>query len=654
MTALRAVGEASLSAAVMILAVLVLRMQFQDRTPRRAFCLLWDIVLVRLLVPGKLPSPVSILRLLPDMGEKPAVTALAGQPVVTQVIGEGMLTQETWIFSVEDAVVSSGTACARPPLDWGVVLAAVWLAAALLLAGGFLWSHLRSRRIYAASLPCRDGFAADWMALHALRRPVQVRTSDQITAPLTYGVVYPVILLPSGMDWEDRESLACVLAHEHAHIRRCDALRKMFLAAVLCLHWFNPLVWVMYALCSRDIELACDEAVLRGGADRERYALALLGMEERRSGWSVSGSHFSQNALEARIRAIMKRKHVSAAALIAVLACMSVTTTVFACAAPEGKPEWEQTVTGTACAEVVEDYRVTAMTDGKTGNTLYSVDGGGTWMSEERYHAQYGEWGDGWEVQWWTYKDYKAWLEREKAELQEMIGGQAYTGSEGWFTVDQERVDETIALYEQILEEIGRGALYSRAILDRNGKVVTGVALASDGMLDAVVQSTDQPSSVRVDVFLPSQRDVLAAREQVLAGMTQEQVRALNKTVIAANYDWEYDYLYGNIFGRLEDPDSPAWTAFDQEADELTARMEELRGTVRDEDLRADLQYLIDEARLAQETHGMEHANNLYKMLHDLDYFLLRYGPTIDEGTDTWIQDKSTISKYYGMLSVYS
>lgn len=494
---LRAVGEASLSAGVMILAVLALRMWFQDRTPRRAFCLLWDIVLVRLLIPGALPSPVSIRRWLPGPAAETIVSRDA-QALEAVVRDFGIVPQGQWIpavYLVEDTAACIGTARVPAFPDWGTVLTMLWLGTALLLAGGFLWSHLRSRRIYAASLPCREGFVPDWLAEHPLRRPVQARVSDRITAPLTYGALYPVILLPAGMDWENRETLSCVLAHEHTHIRRFDALRKVFLAAALCLHWFNPLVWAMYVLSNRDVELACDEAVLRGGADRERYALALLELEERRGRWTPSGSHFSGHALEERIKAIMKRKHISITALAAVLVVMCVTTTVFASAAPEDgeDPFRNPPETGFVYDHLglVEDDGVSILSKGgENGEKLYSVDGGKSWMSEERYQAEYGGWGDDWQVEWWTYEDYKAWLEEEKVALQSIIGERAYTSSDGWFTWDQEKVDETIAMYESILEDIKNGALHSKTIIDKNGNEIEDVALGSDGPLNAVVTST--------------------------------------------------------------------------------------------------------------------------------------------------------------------
>lgn len=518
---LRGVGEATLSAAIMILAVWMLRLRFQDRTPRRVFCLLWDMVLVRLLALGSLISPVSIRRWLPEMGTGSA--AVSQEPAAVSVVREALVVGEAATAQVdgitylaEDAAWEfSGTAQTPLTPDWGAVLTALWLAAALLLAGSFLWSHLRSRRVYAASLPCRDSAVLDWLAARPLRRPVQARISDRIAAPLTYGVLYPVILLPRGMDGGD--TLSCVLAHEHTHIRRFDALRKAFLATALCLHWFNPLVWVMYALANRDMELACDEAVLRSGADREQYALALLGMEERRGQWSPSGSHFSGHALEERIKAIMKRKHISIAALAAVLVVMSITTTVFASAAPEGGAEPKQEQSGLTAGYVtpLEEDGVMMMSKGPDGEKQYSVDGGETWMSKERYQAEYGSWGDDWQVEWWTYEDYKAWLEQEKKDLQEVIGSRGWTPSTGWFTWDQKMVDETVAMYEGILEDIKNGALYSRTIIDKDGNEIEDVALGSDGPLNAVVTSTfDEKDMVSV---APKSVDKAALLEELKA-----------------------------------------------------------------------------------------------------------------------------------------
>lgn len=481
--------EASLSAAVIILAALLLRTLFKNRTPRRVFCLLWDVALVRLLIPGALPSPVSVWQWFPGSSSdgaqdlRPAVTPGLPAPVGGTVTVGGTALPDTAGLSA-------------PSLDIGVVLPAVWLTVTLALAAWFLWSHLHSRRLYADSLPCRDAFVRDWLAARSLRRRMQARISDRIATPLTYRVLRPVVLLPAEMGWPDREVLSFVLEHAYQHIRRFDTLRKGILAAVLCLHWFNPMVWVLYVLCNRDMELACDEAVAEQGVDRAGYARALLDMEERRGRWGLSGSHFSQNALEERIKSIMRHKHISMAALIAVLSVMSITVVAFASAAPNsdgeipsGKKNSGNGYTYDHFQAVEGDLMILSKGDGN-GERLYSVDGGDTWLSEERYQAEYGSWGDDWQVEWWTAEDYAVWLEEEKLALQSIIGERGYTGGEGWFIWDQKRVDETIALYESILKDIQNGALYSRTITDKNGGVIEDVMLGSGGLNAEEVTST--------------------------------------------------------------------------------------------------------------------------------------------------------------------
>lgn len=422
MKLLSGVLAASGSAAVMIIVLIVLRSLFQSRTPRRVFCLLWDLVLTRLLILSALPSPASIWRTLPASSSTPTQsTVLALAPGISK--------------PVVSAADSTGAAAAAG-VSIGDILAVVWLSTALALAAWFIFNHLRTRRIYAASLPCGDTFVLSWLSAHSLRRRVSVRTSDRVSAPLTYGTIRPVILLSSGLCFEDKTALSCILEHEYQHIRRFDTLRKTLLAAALCLHWFDPLVWLMFALCSRDMELLCDEAVTDSGADRADYARTLLSMEERRSQLGLFASHFSQNALEERIRSIMKKKHISIAALIAVLIIMGITATVFASAAPVGS------------APAADDLQ----------------------------------------VEWWTAEEYAAWLEEEKEALQSIIGERAYTGGEGWFTWDQERVDKAIAMYEGILEDIKNGAQYSKTVTDKNGNVVEDVMLSSGTDITASVE----------------------------------------------------------------------------------------------------------------------------------------------------------------------
>ncbi|MBO4982130.1 MAG: hypothetical protein J6C84_09615 [Lachnospiraceae bacterium] len=197
------------------------------------------------------------------------------------------------------------------------------------------------------------------------------------------------------------------------------------------------------------------------------------------------------------------------------------------------------------------------------------------------------------------------------------------------------------------------------------------------------------------EVLVPSKEEVLAMRETVLEGMSDEEIERLTENIKVANLQLESAYLNDNIFDKLSDKDSLYWNYFDQKGDiqigwtydgsysERKAIMEaegisqsefyekygtpvmeynrfdatnfinliqDMQSSVHNELLAADLQQLIDLTSLAAETHEMEYANEIYKILHDLDYFLLRYGI---EDVGKYTKDGSVVSTYYGVLNVY-
>ena len=143
-----------------------------------------------------------------------------------------------------------------------------------------------------------------------------------------YGVLHPVILMPKQTDWRNIEQLQYIFSHEYVHISRFDAIAKLIATYALCVHWFNPFVWVMYILFNRDIELACDESIIRqfGEESKSAYSFMLIHMEARKSGLSPFCNHFSKNAAEERITAIMSTKPTTITTLLS--ACLIVLATV--------------------------------------------------------------------------------------------------------------------------------------------------------------------------------------------------------------------------------------------------------------------------------------------------------------------------------------
>jgi beta-lactamase regulating signal transducer with metallopeptidase domain len=311
----------SLAAGVMVPVIVVVRALALHKLPKRTFLALWGVVLCRLTIPFTIPSPFSIYNLAASAS---GVTGRAS--VLTSPSGMASMANTTAVADTAGVVITEALSNAVSPVT------AVWLSGAAALALFFLATHMRCRRDYQSSLPVESASVREWLREHPTRRKVAIRQSDKIAAPLTYGIFRPVVLLPKNTDWTDTARLRYVLAHEFTHVRRFDILAKWLLAAALCVHWFNPLVWVMYILANRDIELSCDEKVVRtlGENTKSAYALTLIGLEEQRSGLAPLVSNFAKNAIEERIRAIMKIKKTSLTGILLAAALVAGTTTAFA------------------------------------------------------------------------------------------------------------------------------------------------------------------------------------------------------------------------------------------------------------------------------------------------------------------------------------
>ena len=287
--------QMSFSGAAFIAAVVIIRAVAINKLPKKTFLVLWELVILKLLIPFSIPSMFSIYTLvtrsissttLPEVGTDHNIPTMQGLFVTTQGIEQ-------------------------PPADilpsismWFIV----WCAGLILIALFFIISYLRCLVEFRTALPVHNHYVEKWLAERPLKRPILVRQSDRISAPLTYGIFRPVILMPKKIDWKNEKQLQYVLSHEYVHIYRYDTVTKLIATLALCIHWFNPFVWVMYILFNRDIELACDESVIRqfGEKSKSAYSLMLINMEATKSGLLPFCNNFSKNAIEERITAVMK------------------------------------------------------------------------------------------------------------------------------------------------------------------------------------------------------------------------------------------------------------------------------------------------------------------------------------------------------------
>ena len=462
--------QMSLAGGVMILVITVIRALAIERLPKKTFLALWAAALARLLAPVSLPSALSIYSLLarraPAAAEWTAVPALPDLPA------------ETGAAAAAAAQQTASAPAAQAPV-WTIV----WAVGAAVCAVVFAVAYGRCCREFRASFPVENDVIRRWLQSHPLRRTIAIRQSGRISSPLTFGVLRPVILMPKKTDWTDETALRYVLEHEFVHIQRFDVLSKLLLIAAVCVHWFNPLVWVMYVLANRDLELSCDETVLRrfGGDVRAAYARVLIRMEAARGGTAVEtgtplqpDTDYTAAGISSKGRlwyyagqpvamiyddndSIYMDEEAAGGCYLHVRRDSAGVISGVDVLTKEQFRELADRCMNAASDTTYEESTLMSYVDPADGRTYYSFDGGKTFepLTDAEFEARFPTP----DVVWWTYDEYKAWLDNEKVELQSLLG---QTG--GDYTWTQQKIDETIALYESILKDIQNGVLYSKTV----------------------------------------------------------------------------------------------------------------------------------------------------------------------------------------------
>lgn len=304
----------SFSASVLILVIMFIRITLLQWLPKKTFPVLWSIVLYRLLVPFFVPSKFSVYTLI-NVLKRRFVS-------INTFLELGFFNSRNVVSSAASDIIS--TAALKNVVNIDILLINVlWIIGICVCVLFFLISHFHCLIIYRMSLPIENALIDSWKREHTIRRKVDIRQSDRITTALTYGLLRPIVLLPKTTNWTDETQLQYILTHEYVHIRKFDVLLKWFLAFSVCVHWFNPFVWIMYILAIRDIELSCDETVvwILGEAIRYSYALTLIELEEKKISFITLANRFSKNPIEERIMLIMKTRRVS---FIAILAAFTI------------------------------------------------------------------------------------------------------------------------------------------------------------------------------------------------------------------------------------------------------------------------------------------------------------------------------------------
>lgn len=270
----------SITASYLIVAVIVLRLVLA-KAPKWIRGILWGLVGIRLVVPFSFESMFS---LLPGKSPIPADTLQSTATGTDAGAPSVMLDFNTSAGAAPQSTDMAGTfvpveeAVQTASVSWTDILAIVWLVGMIVMLAYCIISYLRLKQrvadavIYSGDL-CADGHKEK--AFEKRGKKYTIYQSEKVASPFVLGFFKPGIYMPFQMAAEDME---CVIAHEKAHIARKDHWIKPIAFLLLSFYWFNPLVWVAYILLCRDIELACDEKVIKemGENHKKAYSKALL------------------------------------------------------------------------------------------------------------------------------------------------------------------------------------------------------------------------------------------------------------------------------------------------------------------------------------------------------------------------------------------
>ncbi len=292
----------SISASWIVLAVLLLRVLLK-KAPKWITVLLWGVVAIRLICPFSIESIMSLIpsteTISPEimMDTTPAINS--GIPIINNAVNP----------VIEEALSPTLGDSVNPLQILIPILSIIWIVGIAVMLGYTVISYLRVKRKIGTAVILRDN----------------IFQSESVVSPFVLGIIKPKIYLPFNMDKQDMEH---VIAHENAHIRRKDYLWKPFGFLILTLHWFNPLMWLGYVLLCRDIELACDEKVIKelNTEQKADYSQALLTCSVNRRMIAACPLAFGEIGVKNRVKSVLNyKKPAFWIVIVAIIASVAAT-----------------------------------------------------------------------------------------------------------------------------------------------------------------------------------------------------------------------------------------------------------------------------------------------------------------------------------------
>lgn len=313
------IGTTSLIASVMALAILLVRTVFRRSLPKKALFVLWMLVLIKLAVPFQLPSPTSVYNAVdlegaavtipvePPVSVTPAIDAPADPVTVTPSVPDtpvDTIAPETPVTPAEPITPAWPSWSVTDIL--GLVHIGVAGLAFLAMMVVYAINYYRLRKATTVTPPMEEVVRQSGFA--GTTRFCSLKGHHAV---MLFGILRPTLILPEGYTPESEQEFAYILAHERQHFRHKDNLWQLLMLAALCLHWFNPIVWLVYRLFVADIEAACDERVLDhlSTTDKKDYANVVLDIAGRyHQSKPLLAMGFAKVKLKDRIRWIVNHK----------------------------------------------------------------------------------------------------------------------------------------------------------------------------------------------------------------------------------------------------------------------------------------------------------------------------------------------------------
>lgn len=339
---MRYLYEMTLYGSIAIVMVLVFRAVFR-KIPKKVTCLFWIVVAIRLLCPINFSTSLGIANLFESEREQVATTV----PLAVEQTHNTPLTAKPVMNDSAPIEADRNVTELPAKVSASTIMFTVWTVGAAVLLIIFALQYIRTRRLISEA-KSENG----------------VLVSDKVTTPFVAGIFKPVIVLPSLIDRTEREYLVC---HEKVHIKNKDNLTRALGLIIVCIHWFNPLVWIAYKLMCNDLEMRVDEEVIDkiGNEIKKDYCMSIVNHTMIGSRYKVCGASFAKKTLSGmevkmRINNLIRYKKVSNIAATLIIVASLGSTMVFSSCAKEKKEkpttvDYRKTTEETEILEIEEE-----------------------------------------------------------------------------------------------------------------------------------------------------------------------------------------------------------------------------------------------------------------------------------------------------------